>query len=89
MGMFEQNNLGIYVASPVPGWVDALASLHARGARRFRFVDRTFNLRIDTAGAILDFFLARQANNPADPVFAHFEQGARLQFEDGRLEAAG
>ena len=27
MGMFEQNNLGIYVASPVPGWVDALASL--------------------------------------------------------------
>ena len=27
MGMFEQNNLGIYVASPVPAWVDALASL--------------------------------------------------------------
>jgi radical SAM superfamily enzyme YgiQ (UPF0313 family) len=53
--------------------LDALASLHARGARRFRFVDRTFNLRTDTAGAILDFFLARQADNPADPVFAHFE----------------
>ncbi|MBU6272873.1 MAG: DUF4080 domain-containing protein [Betaproteobacteria bacterium] len=51
----------------------ALAALHGRGARRFRFVDRTFNLRTDTAGAILDFFLGCQAATPDDPVFAHFE----------------
>ena len=52
-------------------FLDALADLHARGARRFKFVDRTFNLRTDVAGAILDFLLQRQS--PDDPVFAHFE----------------
>jgi hypothetical protein len=51
----------------------ALTRLHERGARRFRFVDRTFNLKIDTATAILDFFLARLDEAPDDPVFAHFE----------------
>jgi radical SAM superfamily enzyme YgiQ (UPF0313 family) len=34
----------------------ALATLFERGARQFRFVDRTFNLRIDLAVRILDFF---------------------------------
>jgi hypothetical protein len=51
----------------------SLARLHARGARRFRFVDRTFNLRTATSTAILDFFLERQRAAPDDPVFAHFE----------------
>jgi hypothetical protein len=51
----------------------SLARLHARGARRFRFVDRTFNLKIPIATAILDFFLERLRTAPHDPVFAHFE----------------
>jgi hypothetical protein len=51
----------------------SLADLHARGARRFRFVDRTFNLKAATGRAILDFFLARIEAAPDDPVFAHFE----------------
>jgi hypothetical protein len=50
-----------------------LNRLYARGARRFTFVDRTFNLRIDTATAILGFFLERLRAWPDDPLFLHFE----------------
>ena len=53
--------------------LDELASLHARGARQFRFVDRTFNLKVDNSLRILGFFLERLDAHPDDPVFAHFE----------------
>jgi len=42
--------------------------LWQRGARNFKFVDRTFNLNMKAANAILDFFLSKEA-----PYFAHFE----------------
>ena len=42
--------------------------LWQRGARNFKFVDRTFNLNMLTANKILDFFLAKK-----DQYFAHFE----------------
>jgi len=42
--------------------------LWQRGARNFKFIDRTFNLNIKTANRLLDFFLAKPA-----PYFAHFE----------------
>jgi len=42
--------------------------LWKRGARNFKFVDRTFNLNMKAANKILDFFLAKEA-----PYFAHFE----------------
>ena len=58
---------------PLAPFLAQLARLHARGARRFKFVDRTFNLKIDTSLAILQFFLDRIAASPADPPFAHFE----------------
>jgi radical SAM superfamily enzyme YgiQ (UPF0313 family) len=51
----------------------ALRRLLARGARRFRFVDRTFNLKVDTGVRILQFFLDRIAAEPQDPPFLHFE----------------
>lgn len=38
-----------------------LATLYARGARNFKFVDRTFNLKIDASIRILQFFLNRLA----------------------------
>ena len=50
---------------------DVLAAfeiLWQRGARNFKFVDRTFNLNMKTANKILDFFLAKEP-----PYFAHFE----------------
>ena len=50
-----------------------LEVLHARGARRFKFVDRTFNLNIRTSLKLMDFFLDKLAAHPDDPVYAHFE----------------
>lgn len=50
-----------------------MARLHERGARLFKFVDRTFNLRGATSEAILRFFLGRIEAAPGDPVYAHFE----------------
>jgi radical SAM superfamily enzyme YgiQ (UPF0313 family) len=50
-----------------------LEALHARGARLFKFVDRTFNLNIKTSLRIMQFFLDKLEANPADPVYAHFE----------------
>ncbi|RPI89950.1 MAG: DUF4080 domain-containing protein [Planctomycetaceae bacterium] len=43
--------------------------LLARGARQFKFVDRTFNLNLKTSRAILEFFLARMRPG----LFVHFE----------------
>jgi len=50
-----------------------LEKLHARGARLFKFVDRTFNLNIKSSLRIMQFFLDKLAANPDDPVYAHFE----------------
>ena len=47
----------------------AMAELHDRGVRHFKFVDRTFNLSAKTAVRILEFFLARLD----DKLFLHFE----------------
>jgi Radical SAM superfamily/B12 binding domain/Protein of unknown function (DUF4080) len=44
-------------------------TLYARGARHFKFVDRTFNLKIDNSVRILQFFLDRMAPD----LFVHFE----------------
>jgi radical SAM superfamily enzyme YgiQ (UPF0313 family) len=54
---------------PLQGLLEALGSLHDRGVRSFKFVDRTFNLDVATARAILEFFLARAD----DSLFVHFE----------------
>ena len=48
--------------------LDELDALWKRGARRIKFVDRTFNLHVETAGRILDFFLNREP-----PFLVHFE----------------
>jgi radical SAM superfamily enzyme YgiQ (UPF0313 family) len=50
-----------------------LEALHARGARLFKFVDRTFNLNIKSSLKIMQFFLDKLEASPGDPVFAHFE----------------
>ncbi|MFN0302703.1 MAG: DUF4080 domain-containing protein [Burkholderiales bacterium] len=46
-----------------------IQSLHERGARHFKFVDRTFNLNIRSSQRILEFFLERLD----DQLFLHFE----------------
>ncbi len=45
--------------------------LYQRGARQFKFVDRTFNLNAKVSLKILQFFLDRWTEE--DPVYAHFE----------------
>jgi len=58
---------------PLPDFLDALERLYARGARQFKFVDRTFNLKVNASLAILDFFLEKLELAPDDPPFVHFE----------------
>ncbi len=50
-------------------FLTAMERLLARGARRFKFVDRTFNLAPATARRILEFFLDRRVPG----LFLHFE----------------
>ncbi len=49
-------------------FLESLENLWQRGARDFKFIDRTFNINMRYATAILDFFLSKQP-----PYFAHFE----------------
>ncbi|MEA2111753.1 MAG: DUF4080 domain-containing protein [Campylobacterota bacterium] len=42
--------------------------LWSKGVRNFKFIDRTFNLNMKIANALLDFFLSKEP-----PYFAHFE----------------
>src|SRR5687768_6449788 len=46
-------------AFDLDAFMAALEALHARGARHFRFVDRTFNLKAAVGLRILEFFLER------------------------------
>lgn len=46
----------------------ALEELWNRGVRKFKFIDRTFNLDVDRVNRILDFFLEQ-----VPPYLAHFE----------------
>lgn len=50
-------------------FLEAMAVLHARGARHFKFVDRTFNLNVASSRRILQFFLDRLSGD----LFLHFE----------------
>lgn len=71
-------------------------TLYERGARTFKFVDRTFNLKPETGRRILDFFLEKIHAHPKDPVFVHFEvvpdhlpdllKTAIVQFPAGTLQ---
>jgi len=56
-------------AFPLEPFLAAMDRLLQRGARQFKFVDRTFNLHLPTARAILQFFLDRWT----DGLFVHFE----------------
>lgn len=58
---------------PLDAFLAEMDSLYARGARLFKFVDRTFNLNVKTSQRIMEFFLEKLAAAPDDPVYAHFE----------------
>ena len=54
---------------PLPAFLDQMQRLLDRGARQFKFVDRTFNLNPTTSRVILEFFLQRLQPG----LFLHFE----------------
>ena len=56
-------------AFPLESFFEEMDKLLQRGVRNFKFIDRTFNLKISTSVAILEFFLARMT---AD-LYLHFE----------------
>jgi radical SAM superfamily enzyme YgiQ (UPF0313 family) len=67
-------------AFDLDGFLTEMQGLYQRGARNFKFVDRTFNLKIDASIQILQFFLDRlpqpgtfEADDPAGALFVHFE----------------
>jgi radical SAM superfamily enzyme YgiQ (UPF0313 family) len=54
---------------PIHDLIGHLNCMMARGARRFKFVDRTFNLNLNISRPILEFFLERYEPG----MFLHFE----------------
>ena len=64
---------------PLEPFLDAMADLIERGGRSFKFLDRSFNLNIDRAKKIMEFFLDRiraagTGNTAKDrPLCVHFE----------------
>jgi radical SAM superfamily enzyme YgiQ (UPF0313 family) len=54
---------------PLNQFLSAMDTLYHRGVRHFKFVDRTFNLHLQTSKAILQFFLDRLTPG----LFIHFE----------------
>ncbi|MBC8211328.1 MAG: DUF4080 domain-containing protein [Gammaproteobacteria bacterium] len=56
-------------AFAIDHFLQAMQQLYQRGARHFKFVDRTFNLNIKTSQKILQFFLSK----PLHDLFLHFE----------------
>lgn len=56
-------------AFPLEPFLLAMDKLLQRGVRNFKFIDRTFNLKISTTVTILEFFLERMT----DDLYLHFE----------------
>jgi len=50
-------------------FLEQMALLYQRGARNFKFIDRTFNLNINTSMEIMQFFLDKMT----DDLYLHFE----------------
>lgn len=53
----------------IDAFLNELSNLYNRGARNFKFVDRTFNLKTEVSLKILNFFLERLD----EKLFLHFE----------------
>ncbi len=56
-------------AFSLEAFLNEMEALLNRGVRNFKFIDRTFNLKIATSVQILEFFLARMS----DDLYLHFE----------------
>ncbi|WP_440876707.1 DUF4080 domain-containing protein [Thalassotalea sp. PLHSN55] len=74
------------------GFLEQMDILYQRGARNFKFIDRTFNLNINTTMQIMQFFLDKMT----DDLYLHFEvvpdhlprklKALLTQFPEGSLQ---
>jgi len=77
-------------------FLNEMDTLYQRGVRHFKFVDRTFNLKIDTSIRIMDFFLNKMETGNSENLFLHFElipdhlpeklKSTIAQFPEGSLQ---
>jgi radical SAM superfamily enzyme YgiQ (UPF0313 family) len=59
---------------PLEQFLAEMEKLIHRGARGFKFLDRTFNLNIDRARSIMEFFLGYlTGDHPVEGLYVHFE----------------
>ena len=56
----------------LPRFLAEMETLIERGARQFKFIDRTFNLSLTTSSRILEFFLNQMERRGVE-LFLHFE----------------
>jgi radical SAM superfamily enzyme YgiQ (UPF0313 family) len=54
---------------PLEAFLQEMDQLWQRGVRNFKFIDRTFNLKVSTSTRILEFFLERMSKD----LYLHFE----------------
>lgn len=54
---------------PLESFLEEMESLIRRGGHQFKFIDRTFNLKLDRAQAIMEFWLKRLKTG----MYVHFE----------------
>jgi radical SAM superfamily enzyme YgiQ (UPF0313 family) len=54
---------------PLEAFLQEMDQLWQRGVRNFKFIDRTFNLKVSTSTRILEFFLERMSED----LYLHFE----------------
>ncbi len=54
-------------------FLSEMEKLYIRGVRHFKFVDRTFNLKVATSIRIMDFFLDKMDIQNSQNLFLHFE----------------
>ena len=75
-------------AFELDGFLAALDTLYQRGARNFKFVDRTFNLKIDASVRILQFFLDRLPTAGIAAAKGRPEHGTASLTGSGALDTA-
>lgn len=65
-----ENKVRKFELSPLLGEMEMLIN---RGGRKFKFVDRTFNLEVDRAVKIMCFFREKLSPHSSESAFVHFE----------------
>jgi len=72
-----KNSGGAVREFPIESFLNDMEELVRRGAKTFKFLDRTFNINIKRAVCIMEFFLKKIEEKKGD-IIVHFEMAASL-----------